>query len=322
VPITPITDLEIFARVAAAGNMSAAGREMGLSPAVVSKRLSHMEERLGARLFQRTTRQLKLTETGEGFYKRVVGILRDIDEAEAFVSQVSGRVAGMLRITAPIGFARRHIGPFLPPFMRQYPDLSVEVALRDDIVDIVGESFDIAIRIAELDDSSLVARKLAPCRRVICATPDYIERNGEPKTLGELSKHSCLSLGYQHVWRVVGPEGPATMKIAPKLRCSSGDVLHEAHMSGMGIAMRSTWAISEELKSGRLKLVLPQYREAPGVAIYAVYPCRQFVPAKLKLFIDYLAQQFGPTPYWDRGLDLDGDRRHIVAIDPMRAALK
>ena len=319
-PITPITDLEIFARVAAAGNMSAAGREMGLSPAVVSKRLSHMEERLGARLFQRTTRQLKLTETGEGFYGRVVRILREIEEAEAYVSEVSESVGGTLRITAPIGFARRHIGPFLPSFMRQYPDLSVEIALRDEIVDIVGESFDVAIRIAELDDSSLVARKLAPCRRVICATPDYISRYGEPQTLADIANHNCLSLGYQHNWRLTGPKGPVTAKVSPKLRSTSEDVLHEAHLSGMGIALRSTWAVSEELKSGRLRVVLPEYREASGVAIYAVYPCRQFVPAKLKLFIDFLAQQYSPTPYWDRGLDLTRTRETVCVAAPMRVA--
>jgi len=320
VPITPITDFEIFARVAAAGNMSAAGREMGLSPAVVSKRLSHMEERLGARLFQRTTRQLKLTETGEGFYSRVVQILSEIEEAEAYVSQVSEKVAGVLRITAPIGFSRKHIAPYLPIFMRQYPELSVEIALRDDIVDIVGESFDVAIRIAELDDSSLVARKLAPCRRVICASPDYLERHGEPQSLSELAHHSCLSLGYQHIWRLTGPAGPATVKIAPKLRSSSEDVLHEAHLSGMGVAMRSTWAISEDLKAGRLKTIMPEYRETQGVAIYAVYPCRQFVPAKLKLFIDFLAQQYSPTPYWDRGLELEERRKPALAPEPMRAA--
>ena len=305
--MTPISDLEIFARVAAAGNMSAAGREMGLSPAVVSKRLSHMEERLGARLFQRTTRQLKLTETGEGYYARIVRILRDIDEAEAFVSQVSGKVAGTLRITAPIGFSRRHIAPYLPDFMREYPELSVEVMLRDDIIDIVGESVDVAIRIAELDDSSLVARKLAPCRRVICAAPSYLERYGEPETLAELSEHNCLSQGYQHVWRLLGPNGPTSIRISPKLRCNSGDVLHEAQLSGMGIALRSTWAVNEDLKSGRLKVVLPDYRELPGVAIYAVYPCRQYVPAKLKYFVDFLAQKFGPTPYWDNGIVLRGD---------------
>lgn len=303
--MTPITDLEIFARVAATGNMSAAGREMGLSPAVVSKRLSHMEDRLGARLFQRTTRQLKLTEMGEGFYKRVVQILKDIDEAEAYVSQLSEKVSGILRITAPIGFSRKHIGPFLPEFMRHYPDLSVEINLRDDIVDIVGESIDLAIRIAELDDSSLVARKLAPCRRVICATPEYLERHGTPKTLSDLANHCCLSLGYQHIWRFTGPDGPNTIKITPRLRSNSGEVLHEAQLGGMGIALRSTWEISNDLKSGRLKVILPEYRETTGVAVYAVYPCRQYVPPKLKLFIDFLAQQYSPIPYWDRDLNLD-----------------
>lgn len=319
-PMTPITDLEIFARVAAAGNMSAAGREMGLSPAVVSKRLSHMEDRLGARLFQRTTRQLKLTEMGEGFYTRVVQILREIDEAEAYVSELSEKVAGILRLTAPIGFSRKHIAPFLPDFMRQYPDLSIEIILRDDIVDIVGESIDLAIRIAELDDSSLVARKLAPCRRVICAAPEYLQRHGTPKTLAELSQHSCLSSTYQHVWRLTGPDGTTAIRIAPRLRSNSGDVLHEAQLGGMGIAMRSTWAISDDLRSGRLKVVLPEYRETSGVAIYAVYPCRQYVPPKLKLFVDFLAQQYGPTPYWDRGLKLDRDRNAHVAGAIFRAA--
>lgn len=319
--MTPITDLEIFARVASAGNMSAAGRDMGLSPAVVSKRLSHMEERLGARLFQRTTRQLKLTEMGEGFYKRIVQILKDIDEAEAYVSQLSEKVSGILRITAPIGFSRKHIGPFLPEFMRQYPDLSVEINLRDDIVDIVGESIDLAIRIAELDDSSLVARKLAPCRRVICASPDYLRNRGTPKTLADLAHHDCLSLGFQNFWRLTGPEGPATIKITPKLRSNSGEVLHEAQLDGMGVALRSTWAVSDDLKSGRLSVILPEYREMQGVAVYAVYPCRQYVPPKLKLFVDFLARQYGSMPYWDLGLEVK-DGRNETAMSSTDSVLR
>jgi DNA-binding transcriptional LysR family regulator len=319
--MTPITDLEIFARVALAGNMSAAGRDMGLSPAVVSKRLSHMEERLGARLFQRTTRQLKLTEMGEGFYKRVVQILKDIDEAEAYVSQLSEKVGGILRITAPIGFSRKHIGPFLPDFMRQYPDLSVEINLRDDIVDIVGESMDLAIRIAELDDSSLVARKLAPCRRVICASPEYLQQRGAPKTLADLADHDCLSLGFQNVWRLTGPDGPTAIKITPKLRSNSGEVLHEAQLGGMGIALRSTWEVSDDLKSGKLSVILPEYRETQGVAVYAVYPCRQYIPPKLKLFIDFLAHQYGSMPYWDRDLDLHSCRNHTI-MTPAQTVLR
>jgi DNA-binding transcriptional LysR family regulator len=277
---------------------------MGLSPAVVSKRISHMEERLGARLFQRTTRQLKLTETGEGFYKRVVGILSDIEEAEAFVSQLNAKASGTLRITAPTAFSRLHIAPHLAAFMRLHPDLTIEMHLTDAIVDIVAEGMDLAIRVAELNDSSLVARKLAPCRHVICASPDYLDKNGRPKTLADLAKHNCLTTGNNQIWRLEGPDGPAALKVTSNLRSNCSDVLREAVLSGVGVAMRATWEISEELKAGRLEVVLPDYHETAGVAVFAVYPCRQFVPAKLKFFVEFLAQHYGSTPYWDRGLDL------------------
>jgi DNA-binding transcriptional LysR family regulator len=295
--------------------MSAAGRELGLSPAVISKRLSHMENRLGARLFQRTTRQLKLTEAGEGFYRKVIGILDNIEDAEAFVSGFNHKVSGLLRITAPVGFTREHIAPYLPNFLNQHPDLSIEVVLRDEMLDIVGESFDLAIRIAELNDSSLVARKLAPCRRVMCATPEYLNKRGMPRTLADLHEHTCLSLGYHNVWRLSGPKGPETFRTVSKLRSNCGIVLHEAQLKDMGIALRSTWAIYRELKAGKLKVVMPQYRESPGVAVYAVYPCRQYVPAKLKSFVDFLARHYGPAPYWDRDLDIGSDG-YIRSAEP------
>jgi DNA-binding transcriptional LysR family regulator len=303
VPLTPITDLEIFARVAAAGNMSAAGRDMGLSPAVVSKRISHMEERLGARLFQRTTRQLKLTETGKGFYERIVTILSDIEEAEAFVSQLNAKASGTLRVTAPTGFCRRHMAPYLAGFLQQHPELNLELHLTDNIIDIVGEGIDLAIRIAELDDSSLVARRLAPCHRVICATPQYLERNGVPQSLNDLSGHNCLTVGLHSVWRLEGPDGAINMKVSGNLRSNSSDVVHEALLSGLGIGMRSTWDVADDLKAGRLRAVLTEYHESPRLGVYAVYPCRQFVPAKLRVFVDFLAQLYGPEPYWDRGVN-------------------
>jgi DNA-binding transcriptional LysR family regulator len=278
-----------------------------------------MEERLGVRLFQRTTRQLKLTETGEGFYERVVEILRDIDDAEAFVSHMNAKASGTLRITAPTVFSRMHIAPYLASFMMQHPDLTIEMHLSDEIIDIVGEGMDLAIRVAELNDSSLVARKLAPCRRMVCATPDYLDRHGCPQTPADLAKHSCLSLNYQQVWRLSGPNGVETVRISSKVRSNSGDVLHETQLSGLGLAMRSSWAISSDLKAGRLKVVLPEYHETSGVAVYAVYPCRQFVPAKLKLFVDFLAQQFGPVPYWDRDLDLTMFQYRPSAKTPVRA---
>lgn len=300
----PIGDLEIFARVVTAGNMSAAGREMGLSPAVVSKRISQLEERLGARLFQRTTRQLTLTESGQGFYDRVVNILAGIEEAEAYVTRRNAIPRGTLKVTVPTAFGRLHIAPYMSEFLEQYPDLKLDLDLSDDFVDIVGEGFDAAIRIAELEDSSLVARKLAPNHRVICAAPGYLERNGEPSSLADLAKHNCLAPTAQEIWRLQGPEGLTSVRVNGNIRTNSTEVVRETVLAGLGVALRSTWDVGPELKSGRLKIVLPQYHESPRVAVYAVYPCRQYIPAKLRVFVEYLNTLYGPEPYWDKGLPL------------------
>lgn len=300
----PTGDLEIFARVVTAGNMSAAGREMGLSPAVVSKRISHLEERLGARLFQRTTRQLTLTEGGQGFYDRVVNILAGIEEAEAYVTRRNANPRGTLRVSAPTAFGRMHIAPFMAKFLTQYPDMHLNLDLSDDLVDIVGEGFDAAIRIAELEDSSLVARKLAPSHRVICAAPSYLATVRKPTSLSDLAKHNCLTAAAQEVWRLDGPDGPVSIRVNGNIRTNSTEVVRESVIAGLGIALRSTWDVGSELKSGKLKIILPEYHESPRVAVYAVYPCRQFIPAKLRVFIDFLSNLYGPNPYWDKGLTL------------------
>lgn len=302
--LNPMSDLAIFARVAAAGNMSAAGREMGLSPAVVSKRISHLEERLGARLFQRTTRQLTLTESGQGYYERVVSILAGIEDAEAFVRQRNVTPHGTLRVTAPTSFGRMHVAPHLGDFLRRYPDLRLDLDLSDNFVDIVGSGFDLAIRIAELEDSSLVARRLAPSHRVLCATPRYIDEHGEPKRLSDLDAHHCLTVTANDLWRLEGPEGPTSIRVNGRIRTNSSEVVREAVLAGLGIGLRSTWDVGPALRDGTLKIVLPQYREGPRVAVYGVYPCRQFVPAKLRSFVDFLAGLYAPQPYWDKDLRL------------------
>ena len=302
--MTAISDLEIFARVVTAGNMSAAGREMGLSPAVVSKRISHLERRLGARLFQRTTRQLTLTETGEGFYEHIVNVLDRIEDAEAFVARRHRTPRGTLKITAPTSFGRVHIAPYLADFMHGYPDLKLDLVLDDDFTDIVRNGFDVAIRIGELQDSTLVAKRLAPNFRVICAAPSYIEQMGAPQSLPEISEHNCLTSVPQEIWRLEGPEGPTTFRVTGNIRTNSSEVVRAAVISGLGIALRSTWDIGAELKSGKLQIVLPQYHGSPRVAVYAVYPCREFLPVKLKVFIDFLSKLYGPEPYWDKGLNL------------------
>ncbi len=302
--MTAITDLEIFARVARTGNMSAAGREMGLSPAVVSKRVSLLEDRLCARLFQRTTRQLTLTETGEGYFKRVVDILSLIDEAEDFVNRRNTKPRGLLKVTAPTSFSRLHIAPYLPQFLAKFPEIELEFQLTDNFVDIIREGFDVAIRIGELQDSSLVQRKLAADNRVVCASPKYIEQSGLPKSLADLDFHNCLSGGAQDYWRVQGPDGHHQLKVKGNIRSNSFEFMREALMAGLGVGLRSTWDIGPELKSGDLKVVLPEYRGSDSVAIYAVYPCRDFMPEKVNAFIEFLANLYGSDPYWEKGIDI------------------
>ncbi len=299
--MSDFNDLEIFARVVSAGSMSNAGRELGLSPAVVSKRLRKLEERLGTRLLQRTTRQIALTEAGQGFYERVVAILASVEEAEAFVTRRSAIARGVLKVSGPTSFARMHVAPHLSPFMRQNPDLGINLVLTDDFVDIVGEGYDLAIRIAELSDSSLVARKLAPVERFLVAAPSYLRQFGTPQTIADLGKHACLSQNNNEPWRLHGPEGPVSIRPDGPLHTNSSEVLREAVISGLGVALRSTWDVGSELQSGELVRVLPAYTASRNVAIHAVYPSRRFLPAKVRLFIDYLAELYGPTPYWDRG---------------------
>ncbi|MEM9330150.1 MAG: LysR family transcriptional regulator [Pseudomonadota bacterium] len=296
-------DLEVFSKVVSMGSMSAAAREMGLSPAVISKRLQRLEERLGTRLLHRTTRQISLTESGQGFYERVVAILAGVEEAEAFVARRSTLARGLLKISAPTSFGRMHIAPHLVKFMRANPELRVNLELSDTYVDIVSRGYDLAIRIGELPDSTLVARRLAPVRRILCAAPKYLEKAGEPKTLEDLDHHSVIPPHYSSPWKLEGDEGIVTYRPDSTLQTNSSEVVRETVIAGLGIALRSTWDISEELKSGQLKRVLHRYSSSKGLGIYAVYPSRNFLPAKVRLFIDYLAELFGPTPYWDTGLD-------------------
>ncbi|WP_439527358.1 LysR family transcriptional regulator [Pannonibacter sp.] len=299
-----LTDMEIFARVVSAGSMSAAGREMALSPAVVSKRIRRLEDRLGTRLLQRTTRQIALTESGQGFYDRVVAILASVEEAETFVTRGSAQARGTLRVSAPTSFGRLHIAPHLGTFLETNPDLSISLDLSDDFVDIVGDGYDLAIRIAELSDSSLVARRLAPIHRVLCAAPSYLDRYGEPQSIEDLSEnHIRIAAAVQDPWRLVGPRGGEIVRASAPLRTNSSEVVREALIAGVGVALRSTWDIGPELRDGRLRIVLPAYRASKDVGLHAVYPSRRFLPAKVRVFIDFLAHLYGPSPYWDAGLE-------------------
>lgn len=297
-----LIDMEVFSRVVSNGSMSGAARELNLSPAVVSKRIQKLEDRLGVRLLQRTTRQIALTEAGSGYYDRVVAILARIEEAEDFVTGGNSNVRGTLKLSAPTSFGRMHVAPHLKAFQDLHPDLRIHIQLSDDFIDIVGESYDLAIRIAELEDSSLVARRLAPNRRVICAAPGYLREFGVPRAIDDLQNHRCLAATNQEIWRLEGPDGPTQLRVSSNVQTNSSEVIREAVIGGMGIALRSTWDVGDALRSGDLRIILPKYSASRHVAVYAVYPTRRFLPAKVRALIDYLSAIYGPEPYWDHGV--------------------
>lgn len=296
-------EMEIFARIVSLGSMTAAGQSLGISPAVVSKRMKKLEDRLGTRLLQRTTRQVSLTEAGQDFFERVQTILEQLEEAEASVSQRSKQVHGQLNISVPTSFGRMHVAPHLGAFLEKNGGLSIDLHSSDDFIDLVGDGYDLAIRIGALPDSSLVARRLAPVHRLLCASPDYLAKYGEPDSLEDLSNHICLAAHNQDPWRLEGPNGSEIIRTQGLLRSNSSEVIRSAVVAGIGIGLRSSWDVGDELRDGRLKAILPAYRSSDQIGLYVVYPSRRYLPAKVRLFIDFLASLYGPSPYWDEGLD-------------------
>lgn len=296
-------DFDIFARVIATGSMSAAGRELGFSPALISKRMKRLEERLGVRLMQRTTRQIALTEVGQGFYERVLTILASVEDAENYVTRRAETVRGSLKVAAPTTFGRLHVAPYLNKLLEQNPDITITLDLSDDFVDLVADGFDVAIRIAELKDSSYVAKKLAPNTRILCATPHYLKTHGTPKSISDLTNHQCLAAASQEIWNIVGPDGHVNIKPEAIIKTNSSEVVREAVIAGLGIAFRSTWDVGPELADGTLKVILPEYHGTKNVGVYALYPSRQFLPTKVRVFLDFLTSLYGGhTPYWEAGL--------------------
>jgi len=286
----------------AAGSLSAAARELGLSTAVVSRRLAALEARLGVRLINRTTRNLHLTDEGARYYDTCARLLAEIEEADSAIS--AGRVEpqGTLRVALPASFGHRHIVPLIPEFAERYPKVNLALSLSDRTVNLIEEGFDLAVRIAHLEDSSLTARRLAPNRRVVCASPAYLARHGTPRTPDELARHNCLTTtDFAMNWDYKGPDGkPGSVRVTGRYACDSWEVLREWARAGLGVALKSTWDVHRLLADGSLVEVCPGYTFHSDVAIYAVYPSRRFLPAKTRVFIEFLAESFGPDPYWDQ----------------------
>jgi len=295
-------EMSVFARVVTAGSLSAAARDLGVSTAVVSRRLAALEARLGVRLIHRTTRRLALTDEGASYHEACARILGEIEDADAAAAAKRVEPQGLLKVALPASFGHKHIAPLVPPFALRYPKIQLAFSLSDRTVNMVEEGYDLAIRIGELEDSSLAARKLAPNRRVVCASPEYLRRHPVLRTPEDLQQHNCLTTNdLQMNWEYRGPDGKrGVVRVSGHYACDNWEVLREWALAGLGVALKSTWDVRLQLEGGSLVPVLPGYDFGTDVAIYAVYPHRRYLPAKTRAFIDYLAESFGPEPYWDQ----------------------
>ncbi|WP_409020318.1 LysR family transcriptional regulator [Brevundimonas vesicularis] len=295
-----LAEYEIFVRALEEGSLSAAARRLDLSPAVASRRLARLEDRLGVRLIERTSRRLAPTEAGRLVYERAVQLLDGVEELEASVSRRTTQARGLLRVTAPTSFGRRRLAPYLRPFLEAHPRLTLELNLTDAFVDLMAEDVDVAVRIGTWDEANPAMRRLAPNRRVLCASPDYIARHGAPLSLDALRDHAHLAAENQSLWRLEGPDGAVSFRARSRVRTNSSEVARELVLAGAGIALRSTWDVGEELKDGRLQQVLPAYSGASDIAIFALSADRARAETRVRTFVDFLASLYGGVPEWDR----------------------
>ena len=296
-----LTSMSVFAKVVGEGSFAQAARQMRLSPAAVTKHVQLLEEWLGARLLNRTTRRISLTETGAAVYERSLRLLEDVEEVRTSTAESTVRPSGVLRVSAPISFGALHLGPIVADYLALYPQVSIELVLDDRVVDIVDEGFDLAVRIAALKESNLVARRIAPSREVVCASPAYLVRRGRPVKPSDLAKHDCLDYALRSdrgSWRFEGPGSEASVKVDARMTATNGQILRDAARQGAGIILCPTFLVGEDIRSGRLEPLMPEFKPVAR-SIHAVYPSRRHLSAKVRSFIALLTDRFGENPPWD-----------------------
>ncbi|MDL0431651.1 LysR family transcriptional regulator [Marinobacter sp. TBZ242] len=297
-----IDAMRAFVTVVNEGTFTRAADRLGLSPQLVSKYVSQLEQHLAVRLLNRTTRRIHLTEAGTRYHQRAQQVLNDIDDMENQLDDLQAQAQGLLRVSAPVSFAIRHMAPLLSEFQQAHPAVGIDLQLNDRKVDIVEEGFDIALRIGHLKSSSLIAKRLAPVRLVLCASPAYLEQYGTPERPEELSDHRYLRYSYMDMdaghalqkW-LQGSDRKDTGEMVS----NNGDVLIEAAIAGAGIALQPTFIAGAAIREGKLKVILPEHEPEP-MALYAVYAHRQLLASKVRSFIDFIDGFFGEPPYWDR----------------------
>ncbi len=293
--------LETFVAVARSGSFARAAEKLGLSRAMVSKHVQALEKRLATRLIHRTTRQLSVTEAGRAFQAHAERILAELAQAEGHAASETDRPHGTLRITAPVSFGVSHVAPALAAFLLEHVDLRADLSLNDRVVDLVEEGFDLAIRIGRLPDSTLIVRRLATARLAAIASPAYLRRHGRPEIPADLVRHDCLGYAYASTrdeWRFTGPQGSTAVTVQGRLRANNGDALRESVLAGLGIAVLPTFLCGDEIRTGRLVCLLGDWRPQE-IYVNAVHPPGRPVAAKVRRFVDFLAERFGPQPPWD-----------------------
>ncbi|WP_020406128.1 LysR family transcriptional regulator [Hahella ganghwensis] len=297
-----LSDIPVFLAVVESGGFSAAGVRLDISKSAVSKRISHLESRLGVQLLHRTTRRLTLTEAGERYLAYAQQAQGLLVEGEDAITQLQGKPQGTLRINVPMVFGRLHVAPLIPAFLSAHPGIRLDMVMEDKMVDLVEGGFDMAVRIGHLPDSSLIQKRLAPCQSVLCASPDYINQFGSPSTPHDLSNHNCLSYSYFRggsEWTFQSSVGEIRIKPEGNYQVNNSEALQSALLAGIGICQMPTFIVGPDLAAGRLKPLLEAY-PLPQHAIYAVLPERKFLPAKVSTFLAFLQQHLGADiPYWD-----------------------
>ncbi|MGD9767774.1 MAG: LysR substrate-binding domain-containing protein [Pseudolabrys sp.] len=301
-----VTGMQVFVRVVSLGSFSAAARSLGLSQTMVTKHIAALEERLGVTLLHRTTRRLNLTEAGRRYLQSSERILAEIEEAETLAVADRVEPRGTLRINVPLAFGMREIAPILPRFAARHPKLTVDLGLADRMVDLIEERWDLAIRIGRMADSSLVARKLAPLRLMVCASPAYLQEHGTPKTVDDLRRHSCLGYTLSAAtsadrW-LFGKDGKMSVPISGRFRADNGDALRLAALEGLGLIYQPTFLLADDLRAGRLRAVTLDKPSVTFDGVFAVYPAERHPPAKVRACIDFLVEAFRGEPPWERDL--------------------
>lgn len=295
-------DLEAFTAVVESGTFSAAGERLGIAKSVVSRRISQLESRLGSRLMNRTTRRLALTDAGRSFYQRATQILADLDDAEQSVTQETAELRGALKLAAPLSFGLLHLTRAITDFLNEHPAIELSLDLNDRNINLVEDGFDMAVRIGELKDSTLVARRLGISQHVTCASSAYLQQHGEPVHPDDLRQHVGLqysNVTYKQQWGYVNPEGKTVFgQPQIRIRSNNGDALAAAALAGLGITAGPTFILGSYIKDGSLVALLNEYQR-PATGIHAVYPPGRLIPKRVQVLSDFLASRFGDCPYWD-----------------------